>query len=62
MTCSARWVTAGSALKISRITAEMDVADGLLHVYGRDGEKLISTPAIEHLQEVLHRAAVKNPE
>ena len=52
----------GLRIEISRITTEMDVAMDSFYVYGRDGEKIISTPAIKHLQEALHRAAVKNPE
>jgi hypothetical protein len=52
----------GLRIEISRITTEMDVAMDSFYVYGKDGEKIISTPAIKHLQEALHRAAVKNPE
>jgi UTP:GlnB (protein PII) uridylyltransferase len=52
----------GLRIEISRITTEMDVAMDSFYVYGRDGEKITSTPAIKHLQEALHRAAVKNPE
>ena len=52
----------GLRIEISRITTEMDVAMDSFYVYGKDGEKITSTPAIKHLQEALHRAAVKNPE
>ena len=52
----------GLRIEISRITTEMDVAMDSFYVYGRDGEKITSTSAIKHLQEALHRAAVKNPE
>jgi [protein-PII] uridylyltransferase len=52
----------GLRIEISRITTEMDVAMDSFYVYGRDGEKITATPAIKHLQESLHRAAVKNPE
>ncbi len=52
----------GLRIEISRITTEMDVAMDSFYVYGLDGSKILSTPAIKHLQEALHRAAVKNPE
>jgi hypothetical protein len=32
------------------------------YIYGRDGGKFSSPSGIKHLQKVLQRAAIKNPE
>ncbi len=53
---------AGLRIEISRITTEMDVAMDSFYVYGVDGGKISSTPAIKRLQHVLHQASVKTPE
>jgi [protein-PII] uridylyltransferase len=49
-------------IEISRITTEMDVAMDSFYVYGVDGEKITSGPAIKQLQKVLQTASVKPPE
>ncbi len=49
-------------IEISRITTEMDVAMDSFYIYGRDGGKFSSPSGIKHLQKVLQRAAIKNPE
>jgi [protein-PII] uridylyltransferase len=49
-------------IEIARITTEMDVAMDSFYIYTREGGKFSTASAIKHLQKVLQRAAIKNPE
>jgi [protein-PII] uridylyltransferase len=49
-------------IEIARITTEMDVAMDSFYIYTRDGGNFSTASAIKHLQKVLQRAAIKNPE